>query len=311
MKKLVLHNASFRYLENSFKEWLDLLGYAPATVRDFPLRVREFLHWLDTQGVHNIREIDTPLLHEYYRQLSQRSNQRRGGGLSNNYLNVHLNALERLLDYLRKQARLTLPALEIKKETPDPAPIQPLTTRQVKSLYAATHTYEEDQPYRALRDRAILALYYDCGLRRNEGVQLNVSDVHLDNRLLHVRAGKGSQQRFVPFGKATARHLIRYQYEARPHLMDQDKEDAYLVNRKGCRIHGCTLNQRLKYIQERTDDLPLKQQPLYLHLLRHSIATHLLYEGMELEKVAQFLGHRSLGSTQIYTHLIEKAYGAI
>jgi len=311
MKKLPLNNSSFRFLLMSFKDWLDLLGYAPSTVRSLPNCVREFLHYLDSHGVGDIRDIDTPLISQYYNDLSRRRNERRGGGLSNNYLNMHLNALDKLLEYLRKQARIPFPVLEIKKEVPNPEPIVPLAPKDIKSLYAATQTYEDGQPHLALRDRAILALYYDCGLRCNEGVQLNLSDVHLDNRLIHVKHAKGGQQRFVPFGKATARHLISYIYDSRPVMMSEDKNGALLLSRNGKRINGLALNRRLKYMQERTDDPILKQQNMHLHLLRHSIATHLLFEGMELEKVAQFLGHRSLESTQIYTHLIEKAYESV
>lgn len=73
-------------------------------------------------------------------------------------------------------------------------------------------------------------------------------------------------------------------------------------------MHGNSLNARLKHIQQHTDDPTLQQHPLHLHTLRHSIATHLLYQGMELEKVARFLGHISLESTQVYTHLVQQAH---
>lgn len=308
MKKLILKNPSYRFLEQSFGEWLDVLGYAPATVYGLPRCVREFLHYLEGQGINKIQQIDTPIITQYYRELSQRKNERRGGGLSNNYLNVHLHALDKLLEYLRKQARIPIPVLEIKKETPNPQPIQPLTTEQVKSLYEATGVKEDKYPDLALRDRAMLAVFYDCGLRRNEGVRLNLTDIHFDNRLIHVRHGKGSQPRFVPFGKATARHLISYTYDARPHLM-RDNEAAFFIGPRGSRANGMALSRRLKLLQERSDDPVLQGMDIHLHVLRHSIATHLLYEGMDLEKVGQFLGHRSLDSTQIYTHLMEKVYG--
>lgn len=312
MKKLLLKNPSYRFLEQSFKEWLDLLGYAPSTVQSLPNCVREFLHYLEQKGHNQINQIDTPIISQYYRELSQRKNKRRGGGLSNNYLNMHLNALDRLLEYLRKQARIPLPILAIKKETPNPEPIVPLALKDIKSLYEATESYEYHHPVYAKRDRAILALFYDCGLRCNEGVHLNLSDVHLDHRLVHVKHAKGGQQRFVPLGKATANHLTSYIYDARSRMIGtENKTGALLLSRKGNRMNGLALNRRLKYMQKHTEDPILKQQNLHLHLLRHSIATHLLFNGMELEKVAQFLGHRSLESTQLYTHLMEKAYGCV
>lgn len=138
---------------------------------------------------------------------------------------------------------------------------------------------------------------------------MNLSDVHLDNRLIHVKQAKGGQERFVPFGKATAKHLISYLYDARLSMtaLNNNKTGALLLSRNGNRINGLALNRRLKYMQAHTEDPILQQQDIHLHLLRHSIATHLLFEGMDLEKVARFLGHKSLESTQVYTHILSDA----
>lgn len=310
MKQLPLKSSSFIHLEKAFGEWLDLLGYSSSVVYSFPLFVREFFHYLECRGQTQIHQIDTPIIKAFYGQLSQRRNLRRGGGLSNSSLNHHLLALDKLFEYLRKNAKLTLPAIPIPKELPDTQPVTPLTTDQVKSLYEATKTYEAREPVLAKRDRAILAIYYDCGLRRTEGVKLNVADINFDNRTLYVRLAKGGKQRFVPFSKTTAAHLMDYLYEARPKLhLSTSPTPAFFLNVRGQRAGGLALIRRLKRIQSYSDDPGLKAMDLYLHLLRHSIATHLLYQGMALEKVARFLGHSSLESTQLYTHLMEKVYG--
>ncbi|GAA5040135.1 tyrosine recombinase XerC [Marivirga lumbricoides] len=331
MKKLPLKSASFRYLEQSFGEWLDVLGYAPTTVKSFPVYVRELLHYMESKGKQQVSQIDIPIIKSHYRELSQRANQRQGGGLSNNYLNAHLNALERLLEYLRKQARMEIPALSIPHETPNPKEVIPLSIAQVKALYEAAGMEEDTRPVAALRDKAFLALFYDCGLRRSEGTALNIGDIDFDNRLVAVRKGKGSKARYVPFGKQTARQLENYCYEGRPRLLSPNsKEDAFLLGNRGTRICGNTLNRRLKELvelvnehfpnpqstndQTPNDSFPNDQllisitQPVHLHVLRHSIATHLLYQGMEIEKVSQFLGHDSLESTQVYTHIMERFY---
>lgn len=318
MKTLILQTPAFKYLEKSYGEWLDILGYAPSTVRYFPTYIREFLHYMEKHGYTQINQIDIPLIRKYYRELSQRANQRQGGGLSNNYLNTHLNAIDRLLEYLRKQARIEIPQTGIPKETPNPEEIMPLTLEQVKKLYEAADTCSEDQetnyprvdrPAIRLRDKAILAVFYDCGLRRTEGENLNLSDIHYDNRLLEVRKGKGGKPRFVPMSLSTVAHLQNYQYEGRPLLIKSATEEAFFLNYRGNRASGSLFNNRLKELQKYSDDAALRQMNLHLHILRHSIATHLLYQGMSLEKVAQFLGHYSLESTQIYTHLMEKVYG--
>lgn len=317
MKKLTLKTEAFRYLEKSYGEWLDVLGYAPSTVRSFPVHIREFLHYMEKEGHTQIKQINIPLIRKHYRELSQRSNQKRGGGLSNNYLNVHLNALDRLLEYLRKQARMELPQTGIPKEVPNPEEVRPLTMEQVKQLYAAVERLAEAEeqtnnarynPHaQALRDKAMLAVFYDCGLRRAEGEQLNVSDIHYDNRLLEIRKGKGGKPRFVPLSKTTLYRLQDYQYEGRPMLLKTATEEAYFLNLAGTRASGNLFDKRLKLLQQHSEDTVLQQKRVYLHLLRHSIATHLLYQGMSLEKVSQFLGHHTLDSTQIYTHLVERS----
>ncbi|MEO1099722.1 MAG: tyrosine-type recombinase/integrase, partial [Bacteroidota bacterium] len=160
-----------------------------------------------------------------------------------------------------------------------------------------------------LRDKAMLAVFYDCGLRRTEGVSLDISDIHYDNRLLEVRKGKGGKARFVPLSKTTQDHLQNYHFEGRPILLRRANEEAFFLNQLGSRMTGNTFNKRLKSLQQYSDDASLRQMNLHLHILRHSIATHLLFQGMSLEKVAQFLGHYSLESTQIYTHLMQKTNG--
>ena len=108
----------------------------------------------------------------------------------------------------------------------------------------------------------------------------------------------------------TGAHLQNYHYEGRPILMKKPNEDAFFLNYRGERASGDMFNKRIKELQKYTDDASLRQSHLHLHILRHSIATHLLYQGMSLENVAQFLGHYSLESTQIYTHLMEKVYAS-
>ena len=156
------------------------------------------------------------------------------------------------------------------------------------------------------RDRAMLAVYYSCGLRRNEGVHLHTDDINLDARIMHVKKGKNYKERFVPFGKATCQHLQYYIYDHRPAFATDKKEGRLFLSVGGRPINGATLLLRLQRLQQLTEDTTLQQKTAGLHTLRHSIATHLLQAGMSLEKIAQFLGHSSLESTQIYTHLIHE-----
>src|SRR5258708_32918104 len=116
MKQLQLSNASFRYLEQSFKEWLDVIGYAPTSVYYMPVHVRELLHYLEAKGMTNIKELENKNIRQYYNKLKERTNQRREGGLSNNHLNKHIQALRKFTDYLRQVGRLEISPLDLKNE---------------------------------------------------------------------------------------------------------------------------------------------------------------------------------------------------
>jgi len=311
MKQLQISNASFRYLEKSFKEWLDVLGYAPSSVYAMPLHVRELLHYLEGKGMMNIKELDSKHIKAYYGKLKERANTRWGGGLSNNHLNKHIQALRKFTDYLRQVGRLTLPELQIKNEEADAKAIPVLTEEEIQFLFKATYKTPDRKPnisdkqIEAIqsRDRAMLAIFYGCGLRRNEVVNVNVGDINFDRALLHVRKGKNYKERFVPVSKTSLKYIQDYVYDHRPEILQGSKSEALFISMKLKRLGGQSMFIRLKLLQQQTENPDLIEKEIGLHTLRHSIATHLLQAGMELESIARFLGHSTLESTQIYTHL--------
>jgi integrase/recombinase XerD len=311
MKKLNLSNASYRYLEESFKEWLDVQGYAASTVYNLPLHVRELLNYLEQQEIKNIKELKTQHIESYYQKLKERSNQKRGGGLSNGHLNKHIQALRKFTEYLRKVGRLEIAQIQLKDEEAVHK-ITYLTEEEIHLLFKVTYQKPERQPntseriYEAIqsRDRAMLAIYYGCGLRRNEGVQLDIGDINFDRAILHVRKAKNYQERLVPISKANLKYLQDYVYDHRPELLKGSKTEAlFIAYSTSKRLQGQSLFIRLKNLQYQTGDNELVEKEIGLHALRHSIATHFLQAGMKLESISRFLGHGSLESTQIYTHL--------
>ena len=311
MKKLILKNESFQYIEKSFREWLDILGYAQSTVYNLPNHIRELFYYLEQNNINHITALDSYIIKEHYQNLKLRSNDRKGGALSNASLNKHLQALYKFTDYLRQSGRLALPTLNISWESDDTSEIEILSQQEIKLLYKATYGYNENNklaPFNA-RDRAMLTVFYGCGLRRNEGYHLDINDIDFDRRILHVRKGKANKERFVPFTKSNAAYLQEYLYDSRPLIVLNKKEAAFFISQKGNRINAQSMAIRLKILQQRTDDLQLQQKNVRLHVLRHSIATHLLQNGMPLEKISTFLGHTSLESTQVYTHLVPEKSG--
>lgn len=316
MKQLPVTTPAYQYIEKSFAEWLDVLGYAGQSVYGMPIAIREFLYHLEQQGKTQLHSITADEVKAYYyNRLKCRTNKRyNAGGLSNAYLNKHLQALKKFAQYLRQSGRLTIGNITIRNEEQQEPEPDVLTEAEIQALYKATETapdykYEKSKEryeYFAMRDRAMLSIFYGCGLRRNEGYHLNIGDINLDSRILHVRKGKGYKERLVPVSKIAAQYITEYMYDARPHLQIMYRSEAFLLTQAGKRLSGQAMLLYLRNLIRRTDNATLKQKHITLHSLRHSIATHLLGNGMDIEHIKDFLGHSSLESTQIYTHLLQK-----
>jgi integrase/recombinase XerD len=308
MKKLTLTNPAYEYLEKGFAEWLDILGYCANGVYSMPILLRAFLHHLEKQQVKNIHTLQQKHIRNFYDHISTRPNQRGGGALSDKYILMHMQAVEKFLEYLHHKGVETIPTTGIKLATPQRKEITVLTPEEIKQLFEASNKESDHLKQEAMnaRDKAMLVIYYSCGLRRNEGVHVDVDDINFDTRILHVRKGKNYKQRFVPFNKTNAQYLQEYIYDHRANLINSKKESRLFITRFAEPMSGGALYVRLKLLQTMSDDIHLQQKTIGLHTLRHSIATHLLQAGMSLEKIARFLGHASMDSTQIYTHLVEQ-----
>jgi integrase/recombinase XerD len=313
MKTLTLQSEAYRYIIASFREWLQTIGYSEQTVYQLPNYIQEFLFYAESKGCAGLWQINNDLIKEHYYKLKDRSNKRKSGGLSAAYLNKHLQAFQKFSDYLRQNGRLILPKLDIQTEEDNSEVTDILTQEEIKMLFKITcQCYEQKKHDKGivyyevmqLRDRAMLSIFYGCGLRRNEVVHLDISDMHFEKSVLHVRKGKGYKERIVPVTKQSLQHLENYLYDGRPYFCN-DKNEAFFVNHYGKRLSGAMMLKRLQHLIELTNNAALIQKEIHLHTLRHSIATHLLQNGMRLERIKEFLGHSSLESTQIYTHFLE------
>ena len=280
-----------------------------------PSVLREFLHFLEGNGCKRIQQLKQKHYQQYFDYISTRSNQKRGGGLSSNYLNKHIQALEKFYEFLVQKGHTKVSPISIRQLRLEKGLATVLTEAEVQLLYKATEkeatgrylgrNYNKQEAFNA-RDRAMLTIFYGCGLRRKEGTLLRLNDLNFDTRILHVRSGKNYQERLVPFSKKSAEHLQVWVYDYRPMLLKSKHESRLFVNNIGQPMSSNSLYDRLKLLLLEIDDLGLQNKAVGLHTLRHSVATHLLSNGMDLKQIQRFLGHKSLESTQIYTHLVEE-----
>ena len=177
-----------------------------------------------------------------------------------------------------------------------------LTKEEIEKLYSACANTPN-----GIMNRALLSVYYGLGLRRSEGVALNIEDIYCNLSAVYVKKGKLCKERYVPITSSVFKDIDRYILHVRKQRLQSDekkKERALFVTENGHRITGNAIYERLQNLAISSN----VRTPVSLHCLRHSIATHLLSAGMKLENISSFLGHSSLESTQIYTHLAQKSF---
>ncbi len=149
-----------------------------------------------------------------------------------------------------------------------------------------------------IRDRAMFELAYSCGLRSEEVLTLTVDSIDFDDELIRV-LGKGSKHRLVPVGEPARRAVELYLEKARPSLLADPDERTLFLSRNGRPLSASDLSRRLA-IRMRDAAAAGGVSP---HALRHSFATHLLEGGADLRTIQELLGHASISTTQVYTHL--------
>jgi integrase/recombinase XerD len=269
-----------------------LLNFAKTTIYNDPKYIKRFTDYLKTSGVKKIQDTENRHIKDYYNYLKVRPNKRKSGALSQNSIISNINALKRFAKYLRETEQIHI-NININPERIQPEKII-LTPAEIQALYRVT-----EENILGYRDKAMLSIYYGCGLRRAEGIRLNIEDIHINKSTVFIKKSKTGRQRYVPMNKQVKNDIENYINRARIYLTTNKDEKALFLTYRGKRISGNGMIRRLKHLTEKAEI----NKPVGLHTLRHSIATHLLLSGMTLENVSKFLGHHSLESTQIYTHI--------
>jgi site-specific recombinase XerD len=226
--------------------------------------------------------------------MQTKTGERTGRPFTSGHLNKQIQALNLFSKYIRETGKASIGFTLERQEETRPKPTW-LTKAEIQALYEAT----ADNAL-GIRDRAMLAVYYGCGLRLNEGASLELKDILKERKILHVRKGKRYKERLVPIADKNFHELKLYIEYGRPQLLQKIKTESLFIGaNKGVPLGKQSLYVRIKGLVKKAK---IKKK-VGTHTLRHSIATHLLQSGMKLERIQQFLGHGDPDSTQIYTHL--------
>jgi integrase/recombinase XerD len=297
-KPITLQSVAYKLLLQGFTEWLQILNYSPFSVPGLTAAVRNFLQYQENNNKIRLEQLTATDANDFIIFLQNSIGERTQKKLSNNHLNKVIQALKLFSKYLRetKQNATAFNVQRLAEEKNKPAW---LTTNEIQALYEAI-----TDTILGIRDKAMLAIFYGCGLRLNEGTNIELQDINENTKILHVRKGKHYKERFVPIAEKNFAEIKHYLDFTRKELLNEKQSTYFFIGAN----QGIAMNKQSLYIRIKKLVKKAKiKKKVGTHTLRHSIATHLLQSGMKLERIQQFLGHSSLDSTQIYTHLQNEA----
>lgn len=271
--------------------------YSKAMVKHAKLMLGRFFTYLRRKRIRDLRVVDEAVVFAYARELAETKSAATGERYSPSTRRTHLYLVQRLFRFLlRAGVVLRDPTLNL------PMPATKSLPRAVLSKANARRLIGTPDPAtpRGKRDRAVLELLYGTAIRVGECERLDVDDVDLAKDLVMVRSGKGRKDRIVPIVGRATEAVDLYLRESRPLLMKDPREPALFLNRSGGRMNVKRI-QDLVRLNARAAGLEIRVTP---HTLRHGCATHLLEGGADVRHVQTLLGHASVTTTAVYTHVV-------
>lgn len=292
---------------NDFLDWIDVeKGLSSKTQENYRRFLQKFLVWLEKNKLQNLlpHRLNQDHIWDYRVYLARSSPTSNGQSLKKTTQNYYLIALRAFLSYFVVKNIVSLPPEKIALSRPDKEKIVKfLNLEQLNKLFSAPDT----TTIQGLRDRAILETFFSTGMRISELTSLNREQIKIKPGITELElgiVGKGGRARTVYFSPNSIMWLDKY---IKTRDLKDEKEKALFLNYHGPtnaprRLSPNAIEKNLKkYII--VAGLPITTTP---HTLRHSFATDLLAHGVDLRLVQEFLGHKSILATQIYTHVTNK-----
>ena len=286
-------------MTNELKEFLNYLkfqrNYSDETIVSYQYDIEKFYRYINHEGIL-LEDVNTDIIRnflsvELMNNISRSSCQRRVASLRHFYEYLTEEKI------IKRNPFQFINAPKKEKKYPDV-----LFKEQIEILFEANKKRTDDL---AIRDQAILELLYASGLRASELVNLSISNVDINNRVVRV-FGKERKERMVPFSKDAQMYLRKYLKESRPILLSKNlggqTENHLFLNSLGKKLTSRGLEYILKQIELKCA-LPFELHP---HTLRHSFATHLVEGGADLRLIQELLGHVNINTTSIYTHITDE-----
>jgi len=289
------HHGMMPYL-NQFLEWSAVMAYSTQTITIRNNHLRRFMRWCDERDLDSPTDITRPILERYQRHLYY-YRKKNGQPLSLATQCQRLEPIKAFFRWLTKQNFILYnPASELDMPRQHKKlPQHILSIAEIESILNQTQLHGE----LGIRDRAIIETLYSTGIRRMESVNLKLYDIDLANGTVMIRQGKGKKDRMVPLGERAAAWLQKYIDEVRPTLVLEPDDGTVFLTEYGEPM----IKNRLSDVVKKHIEAAGIIKPGACHLFRHSMATHMLENGADIRFIQMILGHSTLSTTEIYTHV--------
>ncbi|HXP63502.1 MAG TPA: site-specific tyrosine recombinase XerC [Dongiaceae bacterium] len=284
------------YLVARYLEHLRVHHFSPQTVYTRSKVLRPFRSFCEQAGLTQARQVTRAVIFNYQSYLYH-YRKKDGEPLAVETQNHALSIVAGFFGWLTKQSLLLYnPASDLEYgRTSRRLPHALLSPAEIESVLNVPDLAKPT----GLRNRAVLEVLYSTGMRRAELCQLNKGDVDFDRGFVWIEQGKGGKDRVVPIGERALQWLEKYLLEARPLLCSAVSEPAVFINTKGVRVNPNRIGSQVRYIF-RAAGITRRGS---CHLFRHTMATQLLEAGCDIRYIQAMLGHSSLESTRVYTHV--------
>ncbi len=265
--------------------------YSRYTITSYRVDLSQFVDFLESSEVSgqvNPEEVDTNHVKHFVETLFIH-------GLNKKSIARKLSAIKSFFKYLNRN--------QIIRNNPAQAVYSPKLDKNLPVILEEKHARKiMDLPpadqFNGIRDRAILELFYGCGIRLGELISLRMKQIYLQSNYIKVE-GKRGKERLLPLGKYARDALRKYLSVRESEIKVFKNSDIVFVNKKGKPLYPLAVQKMVKNYLSQVSE----QEHLSPHVLRHTFATHLLDHGADLLAVKELLGHASLSTTQIYTHV--------
>lgn len=266
-------------------------NFSVHTVREYEFDLKDFLSFLNSEGITNLEEVEYIHARLYITKLYDEKKARTS-------ISRKISSIRSFFKFLNREFNLD--------DSPFRSLYHPKKEKRLPNFF-----YEEELSQlfernvgtdnKSIRNMALLELLYATGIRVSECTSIELEDLDFHYSIIRVM-GKGRKERIIPFGQYAHEALSKYIEDVRPKLMKSEKHNKLFVNMRG----GELTPRGVRYILEEMIKNASMHTKIYPHMLRHSFATHLLNHGADLRTVQELLGHSSLSSTQVYTHVTKE-----